>query len=85
MKVAVRKLKDLNFNTLCPVVWNGDYAYYHDIRQMGLQSFSFQDFQGQDVPVELIEEAHAKGLLVIPWFEFGIHGAAHVGAGAEAR
>lgn len=37
----------------------------------GLQSFSFQGFQGQDVLAELIEEAYTQGLLVIPWFEFG--------------
>ncbi|QEY33434.1 glycoside hydrolase family 10 protein [Synechococcus sp. RSCCF101] len=73
MREAVRQLRALNFNTLYPVVWNGGYAYYRsDItRRMGLQSFSFRGLQGQDVLEELIEEAHAQGLLVIPWFEFG--------------
>jgi uncharacterized lipoprotein YddW (UPF0748 family) len=73
MQEAVAKLGELNFNTIYPVVWNGGYAYYaSDITQAkGIQPFRFRGLDGQDVLAELVSEAHARGLLVLPWFEFG--------------
>ncbi|MEB3323004.1 MAG: glycoside hydrolase family 10 protein [Synechococcaceae cyanobacterium] len=73
MQEAVAKLAELNFNTLYPVAWNGGYAYYPSevTQREGIQRFTFRGLDGQDVLGELIAEAHQRGLLVMPWFEFG--------------
>ncbi|WP_255144667.1 family 10 glycosylhydrolase [Synechococcus sp. ATX 2A4] len=73
MRLAVEQLARLNFNTIYPVVWNSGFAYYASasVQRRGIQSFTFRGLQGQDVLAELIQAGHAKGLLVIPWFEFG--------------
>jgi len=73
MQAAVAELARLNFNTLYPVVWNGGYAWYPSevTQRRGLQSFTPRGLQGQDTLAELVAEAHARGLLVVPWFEFG--------------
>jgi uncharacterized lipoprotein YddW (UPF0748 family) len=73
MRAAVADLARLNFNTLYPVAWNGGYAWYPSevTQRRGLQDFTPRGLQGQDTMAELVAEAHAKGLLVVPWFEFG--------------
>ncbi|MFM8604831.1 MAG: family 10 glycosylhydrolase, partial [Cyanobium sp.] len=73
MRAAVADLARLHFNTLYPVVWNGGYAWYPSevTQRRGLQSFTPRGLQGQDPLSELVAEAHARGLLVVPWFEFG--------------
>ncbi len=73
MQAAVGQLSQLNFNTIYPVVWNGGYAYYPSAvtQERKIQSFTYKGLQGQDILAELIAEGHSKGLLVIPWFEFG--------------
>ncbi len=73
MRETVAQLAELNFNTLYAVVWNGGHAYYPSpvSEGRGLQSFSYRGLQGQDILAELSEEAHRRGLLLIPWFEFG--------------
>jgi uncharacterized lipoprotein YddW (UPF0748 family) len=72
MRAAVAELARLQFNTLYPVVWNG-YAWYASevTQRRGLQHFTPRGLQGQDTLAELVAEAHARGLLVVPWFEFG--------------
>lgn len=73
MRAAVADLARLHFNTLYPVAWNGGYAYYPSevTERRGLQNFQFRGLQGQDTMAELVAEAHDRGLLVVPWFEFG--------------
>jgi len=73
MQHTVTQLAGLNFNTLYPVVWNGGIAYYPSqvVQERGLQDFTYRGLQGQDVIGELIAEGRRRGLLVIPWFEFG--------------
>ena len=73
MRAAVAELARLHFNTLYPVVWNGGYAWYPSevTQRRGLQHFTPRGLQGQDTLAELVAEAHARGLLVVPWFEFG--------------
>ena len=72
-KVAVDTLADLNFNTLYPVVWNSGYVLYESViaKREGIQPFSPLGDQNQDVLADLIANAHRRGLLVMPWFEFG--------------
>jgi len=74
MRQAVAGLADLHLNTLYPVVWNDGIAYDPSAvsEGRGLQSFTYRGLQGQDILAELLEQAHARGLLVIPWFEFGL-------------
>ena len=74
MRQAVAGVAELNLNTLYPVVWNDGIAYYPSVvsEGRGLQSFTYRGLQGQDILAELLEQGHARGLLVIPWFEFGL-------------
>ncbi len=70
---AVTQLARLNFNTIYPVVWNAGYTLYPSTvtQQRGIQPFIYRGLQGQDILADLIAQAHSRGLLVIPWFEFG--------------
>ncbi|MBD1850873.1 glycoside hydrolase family 10 protein [Leptolyngbya sp. FACHB-711] len=70
---AMAQLRRLNFNTVYPVVWNAGYALYPSavVRQAGIQNFVYRGLQGQDILADLIAQGHQKGLLVVPWFEFG--------------
>ncbi|MEL4894022.1 family 10 glycosylhydrolase [Crocosphaera sp. Alani8] len=73
LEEAIAQLSRLNFNTVYPVVWNSGYALYPSAiaEKKGIQPFVHRGFQGQDPLTDLIDKAHAKGLLVLPWFEFG--------------
>ncbi len=70
---AVGQLAQLNFNTLYPVIWNSGYVLYPSAvaQRHEIQPFVRKGLQGQDILADLITQAHQKGLLVIPWFEFG--------------
>ena len=79
---GVQRLKALNINTLYPVVWNMGYTQYPSAiaeRWLGKkqrlwpgENPRFEREQGdRDMLQELIELAHAEGMTVIPWFEFG--------------
>ena len=70
---AVRQLARLNFNTIYPVVWNSGYVMYDSAvaRRTGIDPFVHKGLQGQDILADLVVQAHDRGLLVIPWFEFG--------------
>ena len=70
---AVNQLRQLNFNTLYPVVWNSGYVMYESAvaKRTGIQPFVYRGSEGQDMIADLIANAHRQGLLVIPWFEFG--------------
>lgn len=70
---AVTKLRQLNFNTIYPVVWNSGYVMYPSnvARNLEIQPFVFKGLDGHDILADLINQAHRQNLLVIPWFEFG--------------
>lgn len=70
---AVNQLARLNFNTIYPVVWNSGYVMYPSAvaTQGGFQPFVHRGLQGQDILADVITQSHKKGLLVLPWFEFG--------------
>lgn len=70
---AIDELAELNFNTLYPVVWNGGYTFFDSgiAQRAGIQHFVRRGIQGYDILAELTTAAHAKGMSVIPWFEFG--------------
>jgi uncharacterized lipoprotein YddW (UPF0748 family) len=73
LKAALTKLKELNFNTIYPVVWNSGYAFYPSAtaKQAGIQPFVYKGTAGQDILEDVITQSHSLGLRVIPWFEFG--------------
>ncbi|MBD2451557.1 glycoside hydrolase family 10 protein [Nostoc sp. FACHB-152] len=70
---AVNHLRRLNFNTIYPVVWNSGYVMYPSAtaQRAGIQPFVMRGTDGQDILADLINQSHRKGLLVVPWFEFG--------------
>jgi uncharacterized lipoprotein YddW (UPF0748 family) len=70
---AVSQLRRLNFNTIYPVVWNSGYVMYPSAiaQRAGIQPFVYKGSDGHDILADLINQGHRKGLLVIPWFEFG--------------
>ncbi|MDY7014583.1 MAG: family 10 glycosylhydrolase [Cyanobacteriota bacterium] len=71
---AIATLKQLNFNTLYPTVWNWGYTLYPSEvarREIGIALDPTPGLQGRDILTETIQQGQAKGLSVIPWFEFG--------------
>lgn len=73
LETALSTLKQLNFNTVYPVVWNSGYVMYPSqvAQQHEIQPFVFRGTEGQDIIADTIERSHRQGLLAIPWFEFG--------------
>jgi uncharacterized lipoprotein YddW (UPF0748 family) len=72
---AVRRLKQLNFNTIYPTVWHEGYTLYPSAvaaESFGKAIAPIPELQGRDMLAEAIELGHAQGLAVIPWFEFGL-------------
>ncbi|MBE9219578.1 glycoside hydrolase family 10 protein [Dolichospermum flos-aquae] len=70
---AVSQLRELNFNTVYPVVWNAGYVMYPSqvAKDLEIQPFVFKGLDGHDILADLIDKSHRQKLLVIPWFEFG--------------
>jgi uncharacterized lipoprotein YddW (UPF0748 family) len=80
---AVDQLAALNFNTLYPVVWNWGFTLYPSRtaqRELGVSQHLYADLRppqlgvregDRDMLQEAIDLGHAKGMAVIPWFEFG--------------
>ncbi|MBH8577058.1 family 10 glycosylhydrolase [Nostocaceae cyanobacterium CENA369] len=72
VQTAMSQLRQLNFNTVYPVVWNDGYTHYPSaIMQKMDIPFFFKGTDGQDVIADIISQARRQGLLAIPWFEFG--------------
>jgi uncharacterized lipoprotein YddW (UPF0748 family) len=72
VQAAMSQLRQLNFNTVYPVVWNDGYTHYPSavMQKKGIPFF-FKGTEGQDVIADIISQARREGLLAIPWFEFG--------------
>lgn len=71
---ALARLKELNFNIVYPTVWNWGWTLYPSKvaqRVIGRDLDPEPGLQGRDMLKEVVESGHAKGLTVIPWFEFG--------------
>lgn len=82
LQSAVNRLADLNFNTLYPVVWNYGHTLYPSAtakRELGVSQHLMGDLRApgpasesdRDMMQEAIEFGHARGMAVVPWFEFG--------------
>lgn len=79
---GIQRLKAMNINTLYPAVWNSGYPLYPSRtaeRLLGEKQRLWPGYnpafeatqRDRDMLQELIELAHAEGMAVIPWFEFG--------------
>jgi uncharacterized lipoprotein YddW (UPF0748 family) len=73
LRTAMSQLSALNFNTLYPVIWNSGYVNYPSAvaQRYGIQPFVRKGADGHDILGDLVNQAKANNLLVIPWFEFG--------------
>ncbi|NMG07750.1 glycoside hydrolase family 10 protein [Brasilonema sp. UFV-L1] len=71
---SLQSLKNLNFNTVYPTVWNWGWTLYPSKVAQKVTGRSLDPapgLQGRDILKEIITVGHQKGLTVIPWFEFG--------------
>jgi uncharacterized lipoprotein YddW (UPF0748 family) len=69
---TVRRCKEYGFTHLFVVVWNGGYTLYPSaVQQKYIGIKQHPAFAGRDPLREMITEAHALGLRVHAWFEFG--------------
>ncbi|MFQ4135732.1 glycoside hydrolase family 10 protein [Nodosilinea sp. PGN35] len=79
---AINRLADLNFNTIYPVVWNYGHTLYPSAtarRELGVSQHLMGDLRApgpasesdRDMLREAIDFGHARGMAVVPWFEFG--------------
>ncbi|HIK05003.1 MAG TPA: glycoside hydrolase family 10 protein [Trichormus sp. M33_DOE_039] len=70
---AMTRLKEMNFNTIYPVVWNSGYVMYPSAvaQKAGIQPFVFRGSDGHDILADVVNQAHRRGLLANAWFEFG--------------
>jgi uncharacterized lipoprotein YddW (UPF0748 family) len=73
LREALDKLAQMKLNRIYPVVWNDGYALYPSptAQREGIQPTVIRGRQGQDPLADLISQAHQRGMLVMPWFEFG--------------
>ena len=72
IREAVATCKKYGFNTIFVVTWNRGYTLYPSAvmeREFGLKIDPAM--AGRDPLQEVIEEAHAQGIRVFAWFEFG--------------
>ena len=69
---TVRRCKEYGFNHLFVVVWNGGYTLYPSrVQKKYIRIAQDPAFAGRDPLREIVEEAHAQGVKVHAWFEFG--------------
>ncbi|QCK16758.1 family 10 glycosylhydrolase [Mangrovivirga cuniculi] len=69
---AVDRLAELNFNTIFMVTWNkAQTTYPSDVMENFTGTRIFSYLEGRDPLREMIDAAHAKGIKVFAWFEYG--------------
>lgn len=84
---TMQRLADYHFNTVYPAAWSWGYTLFPSAvaqREIGYQQGLYPDLEDEgrnetleaaqgdrDALLEVIDTAHAKGLTVIPWLEFG--------------
>ena len=83
---AMQFLKDHGFNVVFPVVWNDARTLYQSrvmdsLFGMPIDPRQVRADKRRDPLQEVIEEAHARGIAVIPWFEYGFSSSYNKGGG----
>ena len=87
LEESIQRLADSHFNTVYPAVWSWGYTLYPSQvgqRETGYKQGLYPDLEDEgrnealeaaqgdrDMLLEMVASAHAQGLSVIPWFEFG--------------
>lgn len=73
LQTAMSQLRQANFNTIYPVVWNSGYVTYPSAvaQRAGIQPFVYRGSDGHDIVADVVDQARRQGLWVMPWFEFG--------------
>ena len=72
IREAVQFLDEHNFNVIFPVVWNDAQTLFPSKVMEKTFGYAIDPrLKGRDPLKVLIEEAHARDILVIPWFEYG--------------
>ncbi|MBD2103697.1 glycoside hydrolase family 10 protein [Leptolyngbya sp. FACHB-261] len=72
---ALERLKQLNFNTVYPTVYQGGYTLYPSRvaeRTLGHRVDPHPGLQRRDMLLEVVRRGHQLGLSVLPWLEFGL-------------
>ena len=69
---AVAFLDDVGFNVVFPVVWSkGRTLFPSEVAKKAFGVAIDPRYEGRDPLQEMIDAAHARGMAVIPWFEYG--------------
>ncbi|MBI1292860.1 family 10 glycosylhydrolase [bacterium] len=71
---AMEALSKAGINVVYPVVWNKAQTLYPSkvaASVTGIKMDPSPAYEGRDPLQEVIIEAHARGMEVVPWFEFG--------------
>lgn len=73
---AMQFLQDHHFNVVFPVVWNDAKTLYpsrvmDSLFGMPIDPRMVRTASGRDPLQEVIDEAHVRGIAVVPWFEYG--------------
>ncbi|MFZ5515594.1 MAG: glycoside hydrolase family 10 protein [Candidatus Zhuqueibacterota bacterium] len=72
IRAAMQFLADHHFNAVFPVVWNDAVTLFPSQVMDSLFGLPIDPrYAGRDPLQEVIEEAHQRGIAVIPWFEYG--------------
>lgn len=74
IRQGLHELNNLGFNTIYPVVWYRGFTLYPSpIAQafLGAAISPNPNFADRDMLAEILEEAQAFNMRVIPWFEYG--------------
>jgi uncharacterized lipoprotein YddW (UPF0748 family) len=82
LQSALKKLRELNFNTIYPSVWNCGYTLYPSEvgkKVIGRSLHPEPGLKNRDLLKEVVNQAHNRGMAAIPWFEFGFMGTANSG------
>jgi len=75
LQSGLQRLARLHFNVVYPTVWNWGYTLYPSPvseRVTGRSHFPDPGLRRRDMLAEAVEQGHALGLAVVPWFEFGL-------------
>lgn len=73
---GIKRISDLGFNTIYPVVWNDGYTLHPSQKMIEYFGAEFEQdtvfkVLGIDPLSLIIREARRNNLRVVPWFEFG--------------
>ncbi|HAH08174.1 MAG TPA: hypothetical protein DCM05_16890 [Elusimicrobia bacterium] len=79
---AMEFLEQHHFNAVFVVVWNSAYTLYPSrVMERRFGTAIHPRFAGRDPLADVVAEAHARGIAVIAWFEYGMAASYRAGGG----